>query len=39
MGKNVAGDYKNVFDGTSVTLTEGMSMDLKAWDYMVLEKE
>ena len=38
-GANVAGTYTNVFDGTSVTLTDGMSLDLKAWDYLVLEKE
>ena len=38
-GPNVAGNYKNIFDNGSIELTDGMTVDLQAWNYLVLEGE
>lgn len=37
-GDNFAGAYTNVFDNSEVTLAEGESMTMEAWDYLVLEQ-
>ena len=36
-GINVTGDYENAFSNAKVSLTNGQSMQLKAWDYLVLK--
>ncbi|MEM6964928.1 MAG: alpha-amylase family glycosyl hydrolase [Bacteroidota bacterium] len=35
-GSGYAGEYNNVFTGGKTNLTDGMQMQMKAWDYLVL---
>jgi glycosidase len=37
-GGNYSGTYMDIFSGKELTLSEGSSLRLKAWDYLVLEK-
>lgn len=38
-GKGHAGELTNVFSGEKTTLTEGMPLKLKAWDYLVFSSK